>query len=139
MIKKLRVTVDGKVYEVTVEALDECADTGMLPAAMPHPPAPAPLPAAAPAARTTPSAPAPAPRGTTPATGPGDIRSPLAGKVVAIGVKPGDHVTEGQQVLTLEAMKMNTYIYAPKAGQVTAVRVQPGDAVEEGAPLIAIA
>ncbi len=137
MIKKLRVTVDGKVYEVTVEVLDECADAPTLAAVTPHLP-PAPPPAAAPAAtRIAPAA--PAPRGAAPATGSGDIRSPLAGKVVTIGVKPGDPVTEGQQVMTLEAMKMNTYIYAPKAGKVAAVLVQPGDAVEEGAPLIAVA
>ncbi len=137
MIKKLRVTVDGKVYEVTVEVLDEGCDAPTLTAVTPH------LPPAAPAATAAaPARPAPAtsaPRAATPAAGSGDIRSPLAGKVVAVGVKPGDAVTEGQQVMTLEAMKMNTYIYAPKAGKVAAVLVQPGDAVEEGAPLIAVA
>ena len=41
--------------------------------------------------------------------------------------------------MTLEAMKMNTYIYAPKAGKVSTVLVNAGDAVEEGAVLMAIA
>ena len=101
---------------------------------------PAPQPAAPVAAAAAPAAaPAPAAAATPPAANPGDIRSPLAGKVVAISVKPGDPVTEGQQVMTLEAMKMNTYIYAPKTGRVAAVLTKPGDAVEEGASLITIA
>ena len=137
MIKRLKVTVDGKVYEVTVEVLDECADAPTLTAVTAHPP-PAPLPAPA-AAAAQPAPAARAARATTPAANSGDIRSPLAGKVVAISVKPGDQVTEGQQVMTLEAMKMNTYIYAPKAGRVVSVLAQPGDAVEEGATLITVA
>ena len=123
---------------MSVEVLDEGPEAGALPVVAPHPPAAAPLAAApVPAARIEP--PAPVQRAATPATGSGDIRSPLAGKVVAIGVKPGDPVTEGQQVMTLEAMKMNTYIYATKAGHVVSVLAQPGDAVEEGATLITVA
>jgi biotin carboxyl carrier protein len=68
----------------------------------------------------------------------GAVLSPLAGKVVAVDVKPGMEVAEGAQVVTLEAMKMNTFVYAPKAGQVSAVHVNPGDAVEEGAALLTI-
>ena len=69
----------------------------------------------------------------------GAIKSPLTGKVVSVDVKPGQDVNEGQQVMTLEAMKMNTYIYAPKTGRVSTVQINPGDAVEEGAVLMAIA
>ena len=63
------------------------------------------------------------------------IQSPLAGKVVSLDVKPGTAVKEGDQVLTLEAMKMNTVIYAPAAGTVTSFCVAPGDTVAENQPL----
>jgi biotin carboxyl carrier protein len=64
------------------------------------------------------------------------VVSPLAGKLVSIDVKVGQAVEEGTQVATIEAMKMNTYIYAPKTGRVAEVLVNPGDAVEEGAALM---
>ena len=135
MTKHLKVTVDGKVYAVTVEVPDEAPL-----ASLPPPIAPAPLAAIAPAPAPSPT-PVAAPAAAAPAAaaGPGEIRSPLAGKVVSVDVKAEQLVTEGQQVMTLEAMKMNTYIYAPKAGKVSVVRVSPGDAVEEGAVLMAIA
>lgn len=125
-IKKLRVTVDGKAFEVAVEILDEPA-LGV--AAAPAPVASAPI--SAPIA-------APAPKPAAPAAGGGAVPSPLAGKVVSIDVKPGQAVAEGAQLLTLEAMKMNTFVYAPKAGTVATVHVNPGDAVEEGAALVTL-
>ena len=128
MMKKLKVTVDGKVYEVTVEMLEEGIESGGSPAAAPAAPSPAFARWRRPVCRR--------PR-RPPRTG--DIKSPLAGKVVSVDVKPGQDVNEGQQVMTLEAMKMNTYIYAPKKGRVSTVQVNPGDAVEEGALLMAIA
>jgi biotin carboxyl carrier protein len=136
-MKKLRVTVEGKVYEVLVEILDD--------AGSPAPSAPA--PATPPQAVAPVSAPAPAPAAVqvaAPASsagpvGEGDIPSPLAGKVVSIDVKPGQAVAEGAQVATVEAMKMNTYIYAPRAGTVAAILVNPGDGVEEGSVLLRLA
>jgi biotin carboxyl carrier protein len=80
---------------------------------------------------------APVPAAPKPAvTGGGAVVSPLAGKLVSIDVKVGQAVEEGTQVATIEAMKMNTYIYAPKTGRVAEVLVNPGDAVEEGAALM---
>ncbi len=64
--------------------------------------------------------------------------SPLAGKIVAVDVKQGSQVEEGDQILTLEAMKMNTYVYAPVSGKVTEVLVSPGEGVEEGQLLLRI-
>jgi biotin carboxyl carrier protein len=119
-MKKLRVTVEGTVYDVLVEMLDEGT-----PAAAPH--------AAAPVATLAPVASAAAPDG-PPASG--DIPSPLAGKVVSLDVKVGQSVAAGAQVATIEAMKMNTYLYAPKAGTVAAILVNPGDGVEEGTVMI---
>jgi biotin carboxyl carrier protein len=124
-MKKLRVTVEGKVYEVLVEILDEGTQT-----AAPMSVAPATVAPVAPAA----------PVSTAPKTSaaPGDVVSPLAGKLVSIDVKLGDTVAEGAQVATIEAMKMNTYMYAPKAGKVTATLVTPGDGVEEGTVVLRI-
>ncbi len=121
-MKKLRVTVEGKTYEVLVELLDE-GTTPSVPAAQPV------RPGAAPAPPTPPSPP-------RSAAGAGDVVSPLAGKVVTIDVKVGQTLTEGTQVATIEAMKMNTYLYASRAGTVAAVLANPGDNVEEGAPIV---
>ena len=131
-MKKLRVTVEGKSYEVLVEIVGESASP--LPASAPPAIASAPQ---APASIAAPIASSPPTPAAQPAAA-GDIPSPLAGKVVSIDVKVGDAVTEGAQVATVEAMKMNTYIYAPKAGVVSAILVNPGDGVEEGTTLLRI-
>jgi biotin carboxyl carrier protein len=129
-MKKLRVTVEGKVYDVLVEVLDEGTPTSALRAAVP-------VAAAPPVALANIAAPvaaaAAAPRGPA---GSGGITSPLAGKLVSIDVKLGQAVEEGTQVATIEAMKMNTYIFAPKAGTIAEILANPGDGVEEGAVLI---
>jgi biotin carboxyl carrier protein len=116
-MKRLRVTVEGKVYEVLVEMLDETgASAG---AFAPSAAVPGSAGVAAPAAAAVDVSPAPAAAKRAP--GANDIVSPLAGKVVSIDVKSGQSVNEGTQVATLEAMKMNTYVYAPHAGRVTEV------------------
>lgn len=131
-MKKLRVTVEGKTYEVIVEVVED-ASTASLP---PRPPASAAIvPVVAPQPAPAPVAAAPAAAGSS---GPGGVPSPLSGKVVSIDVKVGDSVEEGVQVATVEAMKMNTYIYAPKAGKVSAIHVAAGDGIDEGAPLLTI-
>ena len=134
-MKKLRVTVEGKAYEVLVEMLDEAGAPS--PVAAPAA-APSASPASLAAVATPVAAPAAAPKPAAPAAagGAGDIPSPLAGKVVSIDVKVGQAVEEGAQVATVEAMKMNTYIYAPRAGTVAAILVNAGDGVEEGATLL---
>ncbi len=124
-MKKLRVTVDGKAYDVLVEILDE-GDTIPRPAA--HPAHVEPAHVSAPPAAAANRAP------TSAATG--DVPSPLAGKVVSIDVQPGQKVEAGAQLLTLEAMKMNTYVFAPAAGTVQQILAAPGDAVSEGQVLV---
>lgn len=132
-MKKLRITVEGKAYEVLVEMLDEVRSP-FPPLAAPAP-SPPHAPSPAPATSTPPSPAAPAPA----ASGPGDLPSPLSGKVVSIDVVLGQAVHEGAQVATIEAMKMNTYLYAPKAGTIAAILVTPGDGVEEGTAILRIA
>lgn len=129
--KKLRITVAGKAYEVLVEVLDAPATS------VSASPLPSSALLAAPVAAPAPVAAAPAaPKA---AAGAGDIPCPISGKVVSIDVKVGDAVEEGKQVATVEAMKMNTYIYAPRAGKVAAILVNVGDGVEEGASLLRLA
>jgi len=130
-MKKLRVTVDGKVYEVSVELLDD-------PAAATQPQA-RPVQIAGVAPVVAPSAVPPAPESAAPpSAGPAGIPSPLSGKIVSLDVAVGQQVAQGAQLITIEAMKMNTFVYAPRAGRVTAIHVRPGDAVEEGAALLTV-
>lgn len=123
-MEHLRITVEGKAYDVTVEKLDGNESS-----------APAPtIRSAAPAAR---AAAAPAPVSHAPAAV-GDVVSPLAGIVQAIEAAVGAKVNEGDLIITLEAMKMYTAINATGSGTVTAIHVKVGDAVEEGQPLYTI-
>jgi biotin carboxyl carrier protein len=62
----------------------------------------------------------------------------LAAVVVSVDVAVGDAVSEGQTVITLEAMKMNTIVSASSAGTVGAIHVKAGDAVEEGQAMVSI-
>lgn len=130
MIKKLRVTVDGKSYDVTVEVPDE-------PAAPASAPPPAPV-ASAPPPPPPPTPPSPPPSTGQTAAGPGEVRSPLAGRIIAINVQPGQEVKEGDHVLTVEAMKMNTAVTAPKTGKVAEILTTVGSAVDEGQVLLRI-
>ncbi|WP_316858520.1 acetyl-CoA carboxylase biotin carboxyl carrier protein subunit [uncultured Cohaesibacter sp.] len=131
-MKRLRITVQGISYDVTVE--DEDVDTAAPApaAAAPAPAAPAPV-APAPVAAAPVAAPAPA----APA-GDGAVPSPLAGTVVSVDVSVGQKVSTGDTLVVLEAMKMNTNISAPSDGTVTAVNVNPGATVTEGQVLVTL-
>ena len=59
------------------------------------------------------------------------VVAPLAGKVLSVAVTVGDTVEEDDEILVLEAMKMETVVYAPCDGVVTAITVKVGDQVEE--------
>ncbi|HEY5645127.1 MAG TPA: biotin/lipoyl-containing protein, partial [Pseudomonadales bacterium] len=87
------------------------------------------VPAAAPAARPSGSGAVGAGRG---------VPAPLAGTVFKLLVAPGDSVAEGQPVIVLEAMKMETEVSAPCAGSVVSIDVEPGDAVAVGDVLLSI-
>lgn len=130
-MKKLRVTVEGKVYEVLVEILDEGAVASPAPVAAKTSAVSSSFVAAAPAASTPARSPASA--------GSGEVVSPLSGKIVSIDVKTGDAVTEGAQLATIEAMKMNTYVFAPKAGRIGSILVNSGDGIDEGAVILRLA
>ncbi|MDO6747328.1 sodium-extruding oxaloacetate decarboxylase subunit alpha [Gilvimarinus sp. 1_MG-2023] len=80
-----------------------------------------------------------APAGAAPAAGGGEpVPAPLGGTIVRLVAQPGDQVAEGDTLLILEAMKMESEVSAPKAGTVTAINVQAGDAVAAGDNLLTI-
>jgi pyruvate carboxylase len=60
------------------------------------------------------------------------IGAPMPGLVVRVAVEPGEAVTQGQKLFALEAMKMETTVYAERAGAVAEVAVRAGTQVEAG-------
>ncbi len=66
----------------------------------------------------------------------GSLATTLPGVVVAVDAVPGEHVSAGQSLLVIEAMKMEHTIHAPRSGQVAAVHVRVGDRVKEGDTLV---
>ena len=139
---KLRVTVQGKTYEVDVEVLESNGGSAVQQAPAPAPAAPAPAQQpAAPQPAPAPSHPAPAqdkssqPEATA-AAGDNVFPAPLAGTVRTIHVKPGDTVEANQEMMVVEAMKMETNVSAPGAGKIKSVLVNVGDAVSAGQPLV---
>ncbi|KZN14940.1 sodium-extruding oxaloacetate decarboxylase subunit alpha [Marinomonas sp. TW1] len=67
-----------------------------------------------------------------------DVPAPLAGNIFKVLVKPGQQVQEGETIMILEAMKMETEISAPKAGVVGSIHVKEGDAVQVGQALLSL-
>ncbi len=116
-MKNYTITVNGNVYDVTVE---EGASSGA--------PVQAAAPKAAPKAQA-PKAEAPKVSGTA---GSVKVNAPMPGKIVAVKANPGDKVSRGQVILVLEAMKMENDIVAPQDGTVASVNVTVGSSVESG-------
>ena len=116
-MKNYTVTVNGNVYDVTVE------ETGSTPST-----ASTPRRAAAPAA-AAPKAAAPAGAGSI------KVEAGAAGKVFKVSKNVGDVVKKGDEILVVEIMKMETPVVAPEDGTVASINVAVGDAVEAGALL----
>jgi glutaconyl-CoA decarboxylase len=128
-MQSFRVTVNGKIFEVTVE------ETGAAQAHVER--------VASEASAVSEVAPPPAPA--QPAIGSAEIAieagdqtvtAPLAGTILSIKVQPGQAVRYGQVLLTLEALKMENEIVAPQAGTVKAIRVNEGSSVNVGDAMI---
>ena len=119
-MKNYTITVNGNVYDVTVE------ENGSVSA-----------PAAAPRRAAAPAAPAAAPKAAAPAGGAGSVKieAGAAGKVFKIEASVGQAVKKGQVIVILEAMKMENEIVAPQDGTVATINVAVGDSVEPGATL----
>jgi oxaloacetate decarboxylase alpha subunit len=85
------------------------------------------------------SAPAPAAPASS-SSGSGEpVNAPLSGNIWKILVSAGQQVNEGDVLLILEAMKMETQIVASKSGTVASISVKQGDAVKVGDQLVSIA
>ena len=117
-MKAYKVTVNGNVYEITLEVVDK-ADIKAAPVA-----AAAPAPAA-------PAAPA--------STGATTISAPMPGTILKVNVQNGASVKKGDVLMVLEAMKMENEIMAPADGVVASVNVQSGASVEAGTVLCTLA
>ena len=119
MIKNYTITVNGNVYDVTV-------DEGAAGAAV-----------AAPQAQAPKAAPAPkkaAPAGAAPAGAAGAVKvaAPMPGKILSIKASAGQAVKKGEVLLILEAMKMENEVVAPQDGTVASINVAEGAMVESG-------
>ena len=119
-MKNYTITVNGTVYEVSVEE----GGAGS-----------APVRAAAP--KAAPKAPAAAPAAAAPAASAGSIEvtASVPGKVFKVEASVGQKVEAGDAVVIIEAMKMEIPVVAPEAGTVASIDVAVGDAVESGAVL----
>ena len=110
-MKIYKVKVNGKVYEVELEAISEVKGS---------------IKADAPVAAAKPAA----------AGNGAKLVAPIAGKVVDVLVKVGDTVAQGNNVAIIEAMKLENEVPALAGGVVKAVLVNKGDVVSNGDPII---
>ena len=120
-VESYRVSVNGTQYDVVVGPGN--ADISNISLAANPAPVATTAPVAAPAA---------------PATGGQMIKAPLAGSIVEVLVKPGDVINDGDAVLVIEAMKMETEIRSSFSGTVQSVLVSKGDAIQSDQDLIAV-
>ena len=119
-MKNYTITVNGSVYDVTVEE----KGAGAAPAAAAAPVAAAPV-AAAPAA----------PKAASAGAGSIQVKAGAAGKIFKVAASVGQAVKAGDAVVILEAMKMEIPVVAPEDGTVASIDVAVGDPVESGAVL----
>lgn len=128
---KLKITVHGVAYEVDVDLLD--AGEGFAPAA--HHPRPERSGGSSSPGPETPQVKDPAarrPEGSTLRGAAGEVISPIAGTVLEIKCRSGAPVERDQELMVLEAMKMEASITSPTSGTIRSVEVAAGDAVREG-------
>ena len=118
-MKSYTITVNGNVYDVTVEE-----NVGGAVAAPKAPVKSAPMAA--------PKAAAPVQAGTQGAV---KVNAPMPGKILAVKANAGQAVKKGDVILVLEAMKMENEIVAPQDGSVASVNTSVGEQVEAGAVL----
>lgn len=119
-MKNYTITVNGSVYEVTVEE-----GTGS-------------AAAKAPVSKT--AAPAAAPKAAPKSSGAGAVKvtAPMPGKILKVNVSNGQAVKKGDLLIVLEAMKMENEILAPQDGTVASVDTSAGSSVEAGDVLVSL-
>lgn len=125
-MKSLRITVNGKIYEVQVEETDSVEI--------------APQPTQNNSTITTPAQQEKPVEAVKPAasTSGQSVTSPMPGNILDVKVSQGDSVKMGQILIMLEAMKMENEITSPCDGIVSSVLVKKGDTVDAGAVMVTI-
>lgn len=116
-MKKLKITVLGKTYEVLVEDMGEVTEQPLYAEHI-----------------VPPSVPVPPIERHTAVT----VSAPMSGTVIEIAVSVGEAIQAGAPLLKLEAMKMQNVIPAPKDGTVREILVRKGDAISNGTPMFII-
>ena len=116
-MKSYTITVNGNVYDVTVEENGSVA-----------------APAAAPRRAAAPIAAPAAPKAAAPAGAAGSVKieAGAAGKVFKVEKQAGAAVKRGDAIIILEAMKMEVPVVAPQDGTVASINVNVGDMIEAG-------
>ncbi len=124
-MKNYTITVNGNVYDVTVEeGATTGTSVGSAPVSAPVTAAPPVVADPKPAASTT--------------EGNVKVNSPMPGKIIAVKVKVGDAVAKGQVLVVLEAMKMENDVVASAAGTVASINAVAGGSVEAGEVLVTL-
>lgn len=131
MTKQYKITVNGKVYDVSVE---EIKSEKSKPAATV---VNTPTPAAAPKQTATSAAPAPKAAVAIDENAI-SVKATMPGTILSFNVAVGDKVEEGQVVAILEAMKMENEVTAPASGEVKSIHVEKGSSVVEGQVILQI-
>jgi len=116
VVRRFRVTIGNKVYEVEVEMADAESEVELL--------------------KRLVSRPRVEQVKTAPPALPGGISAPITGRMLKIEVGPGDKVEEGQVVAVLESVKTQVEVVADRSGVVKEVLVEEGQVVKQGEPIL---
>ena len=131
-MKSFKYTINGNVYKVHISSVvDDIAEVevnGTPYQVKMEKPAQAPTTASGEPVISRPAA----------STTKGAVKSPLPGVILQVNCKVGDTVKRGQNLLVLEAMKMENNINADRDGKIIEIKVNKGDSVLEGADLVVI-
>jgi biotin carboxyl carrier protein len=128
---KLKLTIDGKVYEVEVDATEP---------AQPHPSYIPPMDKTQVPPTHLPAVSAPTQTGQDTVADESKVcRSPMAGIVVRVTAQVGQVIQANDVLVVLEAMKMETVVTAPRGGKIAKLNVKSGDSVQGGQVLVELA